>query len=343
LLHKDVENQVLGVYKRVNPSLRKIEESDNIFKSQMDNRRAILHELCLPDLLFMGKRVLEIGGGTGENSLYYAMNGAKVTIVEPNEISCSRAKEIFRMHNLHVQVINKSLFDLDANILKEFDIVIAEGVIHHTHNTMRALKIILDGVRVDSLVVIAIPEYHGWFKRYLQRLLVSISSQNENEIVFNAKKFFQSHLDRAVKYGLREEENVIYDTFVNPQIEVNKLKDILKVFFENDIEYYSSYPTLNLFNETSPWSKTKVNRFDYAYYEPYYKILEKVWMCSGEESLSRDMQDFKTFLDRLDRESSVLFDLELKILNNEYKSEDLLPIQNGYLGQGMNYFVGVKK
>ena len=31
---------------------------------------------------------------------------------------------------------------------------------------------------------------------------------------------------RAVKYGLRSERNIIYDTFVNPQIKPTDLQDI---------------------------------------------------------------------------------------------------------------------
>ena len=213
---------------------------------------------------------------------------------------------------------------------------------HHTFDAISALKIILENIHKHAMVMIAIPEYHGWYKRFLQRLLILEMSDSEEDIIHNAKKYFQLHLNRAVKYGLREERNIIFDTFVNPQIETNTLEDICGVFFNSNIEYYSAYPTLNFFLETSPWSKEKENKFNYQYYQDYYKVLERIWMCSGENNIEDEMGNFESMVVRVNSESKQLNQLENKILEKNFSIKELQPIQNGYLGLGMNYFVGVK-
>ena len=60
--HICIENKVLDMYRKVNPSFRDI-SSQKIFNMQILNRKAILKELNLPNILFKGKKVLEIGGG----------------------------------------------------------------------------------------------------------------------------------------------------------------------------------------------------------------------------------------------------------------------------------------
>ena len=339
---KEIENKVLEVYNKVSPSFRELTTNEDI-KINLSQRKAILNQLKLVPNYFNNKKVIEVGGGTGENSIFYALWGGDVTTIEPLEISCSRASKLFKSFDKDLTVINKSLFEIDPVIFKNFDIIIAEGVLHHTFDTIRALDIILKNMSVDSIIMIAIPEYHGWFKRYLQRELIRISSSNKEEILINSKKYFQEHLNNAVKYGLRSEESVIYDTFVNPQIRIEPLQKICDSFLSNNIYHISSYPSLENIFETQPWSKIKVNKFNYKYYFNFYKLLEKIWMCSGEENHISDLSNLESSLKRIERDHIKLLDLENKIKNMTFTGKDLLPIQKGYMGIGMNYFVGIKE
>ena len=122
------------------------------------------------------------------------MLDADVTIIEPNEKSCKIAGELFKRNNYSVDIINKSLFDIDIKFLQEFDVVIAEGVLHHTFDAISALKIILENIHKHAMVMIAIPEYHGWYKRFLQRLLILEMSDSEEDIIHNAKKYIPFYL-----------------------------------------------------------------------------------------------------------------------------------------------------
>ena len=118
----------------------------------------------------------------------------------------------------------------------------------------------------------------------LQRNLVrSLSGEDEEKMVYISKKYFQEHLDRAVKFGLREEQNIIYDTFINPQVKPISFQEICNTFKDNNISHFSSYPRIGFFEETIPWGQPYSDPYDYSYYYNYYKILEKFWLTSGDK------------------------------------------------------------
>ena len=96
---KKIESDVLKIYRKVSPSHRNLISTQS--KTQFFNQRINLFKtLGLPLSFFKNKKILEIGGGTGEKALFYAFYGAQVTIVEPNEKSCLIAKKFFHKPNL---------------------------------------------------------------------------------------------------------------------------------------------------------------------------------------------------------------------------------------------------
>ena len=193
--------------------------------------------------------------------------------------------------------------------------------------------------------MIAIAEKNGFYKRTLQRKFIKKISKNNQEIILNAKKYFKMHLERASKFGLRSKIAIIYDTYINPQVKAISLKKICESFHKNNFYYISSYPSLTNTFQVSPWSQIKTDAFDYQANFKRYKKIEKLWRISGnlnEQKIlnSDNAQNIDKYLNKVDRH---LKKISKAIDNNTLKNLDLDPIQNGYLGQGMNYFVGVKK
>lgn len=344
--HREVEDKVLGIYRRINPSKTQLKSKQNAIDFYQ-TRLNILGTLGLPPQFFRDKKVIDIGGGTGEKSLCYALWGADVTIVEPNEISCKSAQNLFSKLNLQnkLQVENTGLYDLDMNKLKDFDIIVCEAVLHHTYNPIEGLNIILKNMIEGQIVLIALGEKHATFKRDLQRKLVfKLAGNDEKRIVEISKKYFKTHIERAMKYILREEDAVIYDTFVNPQDKPSSLEEICNTFKKNNVNYLSSYPKLDLFNMTIPWSQKRADFYDYNYYENYFKLLEKIWMTCGEEKLNEDLQNFNLnqIIKRVENGEKKLLELERKIEEKSFEYDELEIIQRGYMGVGANFFVGYK-
>ena len=343
---KKIENDVLKIYRKVSPSHRNLIDSKS--KTQFFNQRINLFKtLGLPSSFFKNKKILEIGGGTGEKALFYAFYGAQVTIVEPNEKSCSIAKEIFSQTKLakKLTVINKSLFDIDISIIKKFDMIVAEGVLHHTFHPIENLELILKNMAPNQIILIAIGESNGMLKRELQKMAVKQLAKDDPDLISHfVKKLFPEHLLRATKYDLRNAESVIYDNYVNPQDESSNLRDICNAFFKNKISYLSSYPKLDLFYITNPWSHDRENQFNYKFYQNYYKFLEKTWMTSGEEKISHDISDFdvQKITKRIDSDLKKLLQLKEKIETKIFSKNDLKIIKKGYMGVGLHYFLGMK-
>jgi len=343
---KKIESDVLKIYRKVSPSHRNLIGIQS--KIQFFNQRINLFKtLGLPLSFFKNKKILEIGGGTGEKSLFYAFYGAQVTIVEPNEKSCLIAKKIFSQTKLakKLTVINKSLFDIDISLIKKFDMITAEGVLHHTFHPIENLELILKNMTSNQIILIAIGESHGMLKRELQKTAVKQLAKDDPELIsYFVKKLFPEHLLRATKYDLRNAESVIYDNYINPQDESSNLRDICNAFFKNKISYLSSYPKLDLFYITNPWGHDRENQFNYKFYQNYYKFLEKLWMTSGEEKISYDLSDFdiQNITKRIDNNSKKLLQLKEKIKTKNFSKNDLKMIKKGYMGIGLHYFLGMK-
>ena len=343
---KKIEGDVLKIYRKVSPSHRNLIDVQS--KIQFFNQRINLFKtLGLPLSFFKNKKILEIGGGTGEKALFYAFYGAQVTIVEPNEKSCLIAKKIFSQTKLakKLTVINKSLFDVDISLIKKFDMISAEGVLHHTFHPIETLELILKNMASNQIILIAIGESHGMLKRELQKMVVKQLAKDDPELISNfVKKLFPEHLLRATKYDLRNAESVIYDNYINPQDESSNLRDICNAFYKNKISYLSSYPKLDLFYITNPWNHERKNQFNYKFYQNYYEFLEKIWMTSGEEKITRDISDFniQKITKRIDKDSKKLLQLKEKIKTKNFSKNDLKMIKKGYMGVGLHYFLGMK-
>ena len=344
--HRKVEDKVLGIYRRFNPSKTQLESKQNAIDFYQ-TRLNILGTLGLTPQFFKDKKIIDIGGGSGEKSICYALWGADVTIIEPNEISCKLAQNLFSKLDLQdkLQVENIGLYDLEMNKLKDFDIIICEAVLHHTYNPIKGLDRILKNMNAGQTVLIALGEKHGTFKRDLQRKLISkLSNNDEKKIIEISKKYFKTHIERAMKHILREENAVIYDNFVNPQDKPSSLEEICNTFKKNNVNYLSSYPKLELFNLTIPWSQKRIDFYDYDYYKNYYKLLEKIWMTCGEEEVNQDLENFNTnqIIKRVENDEKKLLELERKIEDGSFKDDELKIIQKGYMGVGANFFVGFK-
>lgn len=332
----EIERKVLNLYLKVSPSKIVINKKSDWGKF-FQKRHNLLKSLSLPEQIFKNKKLLDIGGGTGEKSLYYALHGAQVTILDSNYKSCNSAKRLFSEHNKSVSIINKSLSDIDPNIITKFDIVICEGVLHHTTHPQKGLDVILRHLKKGALVIIGMAESHGYMKRQLQRNYIrKMGKNNEEKIIFIAKKYFHDHLKRAMKGGMRDEKTIIYDSWINPQIKPISLKNICKIFFKNKVEHLSSYPSLTPFYVTIPHSDKKYDCYNYEIYSSYYKLLEKIWACH-----EKPIFNFVS-LRYIDNKINELKVLQKKIRSGLVHNSDLLPIQSGQMGIGIHYFVGIK-
>lgn len=347
--HKTIESRVLSIYRKVSPSFIDI-ENKTVGDEFLIIRKRLFRILGICEQLFNGKSLLDIGAGTGEKSLHYASLGAKITLVEPNQVSCSRARNLFKEKGLEhksVDIVNTGLYDINPSLVSKFDIVICDGVLHHTYSPAKGLELILNNMKSGASLLLSMAETAGCMKRTLQRKLIySVAGDNEDAIAKASLKYFNEHIKRAARHGQRSLDAVIYDSYVNPQVQPTDLKTLCNLFLKYKFTYISSMPSLKQVFNVQPWANVDpVNGFDYNKNKDYYAFLEKVWACSGDstsESKELKKMNLPQFSRRVERDYKNLLNLAKKIRAKKFSLSDLKPVRSGHNGVGNTYFFASK-
>lgn len=94
-----------------------------------------------------GMKILDIGAGAGEYSLYFAEKGYEVSALELADSNIAAfAKRIKPEHK--VELIQGNAVDLSAYPDERFDIVLMFGPLYHLHNEENRQKAIAEAKRV---------------------------------------------------------------------------------------------------------------------------------------------------------------------------------------------------
>lgn len=126
-------------------------------------RASVLRDRArLPVAMFNGAEVLEFGPDSGENALVFAMWGANVTLVEPNERAHATIRDYFERFGragslrgiAHQHV-------LDYTDTQTYDMVVAEGFIYTVQPTRAWLEAFRRLLRPDGVFVVTYYERCG--------------------------------------------------------------------------------------------------------------------------------------------------------------------------------------
>ena len=100
-------------------------------------RENLLKELPLPNKKL---KLLDLGGGTGKNSLHFSKLGYNVTLLDISSESLKIAESKFKNENLQIEIINASGEAIPISN-ESFDIIVMLGsVISYTPNPKQLLK-----------------------------------------------------------------------------------------------------------------------------------------------------------------------------------------------------------
>src|SRR5580693_7375762 len=80
-----------------------------------------------------GKRLLDIGAGLGESSVYFALQGARVTMADISSGMVQTGHEIAKKYGVAVEGIVSSAEELDVSA-EFYDLVYIANTIHHVQN-----------------------------------------------------------------------------------------------------------------------------------------------------------------------------------------------------------------
>ena len=94
-----VEKIVLKTFQEEIPSVYFSDKSKADYKKFADNAEYVYRDLFnFPKEMFANKKMLDFGGGTGEETVYLTNWGAQITHVEMNSMALDIAKKVFSGH-----------------------------------------------------------------------------------------------------------------------------------------------------------------------------------------------------------------------------------------------------
>lgn len=112
-----------------------------VTESQIEEAVNGLRRLVGPSL--EGKRFIDIGCGSGLHALAaLRLGAAEVVAIDVDSDSVSTAHRMLESHasGRHWRVLEKSVFDATTDTTGSFDVVYSWGVLHHTGDMVRAVR-----------------------------------------------------------------------------------------------------------------------------------------------------------------------------------------------------------
>ena len=196
----------------------------------------------LDDSIPVGASVLEIGCGTGQLALYLSRFNRFIFGIDLSKRSLELATEFQENNNIqNVMFARMNIFEHKFRD-GSFDVVISNGVLHHTGNPREAFSKICHLVKPGGYVVI------GLYHRYGR--LVTKSKQLIAPILGTKIEWFDVHL-RSLK-STSKKNAWLKDQFFNPHESTHTLKQVRDWLKEEEMQFVASLPfthqkTNNLF------------------------------------------------------------------------------------------------
>ena len=179
-------------------------------------------------------RILEIGCGTGQMSLYLARADRLVVGADLTRASLLLGQQAARRFGLgRVQFVET---DLRRPGLRAgaFDVVYASGVLHHTQNPRASFARIAQLARPGGIIVVGLYNAFARIPLRLRRLVARISG-------YRWIPFDPVLRERDAEPARRQAW--LRDQYRHPEEHRHTLREVQNWFHENGVEYLRAYPS----------------------------------------------------------------------------------------------------
>ncbi len=256
---QEIQERVVGMYSEVPwPTNREADE-------EMGWRLKCLG--VLPED-YQGKRVVELGSGTGEYALWYAANGAgEVVGVDLSDGSLALARQ--RQQEAGLDNIEFRKADiLDCPLPDDyFDYAYSVGVLHHTGDAFRGFEHLVRITKPGGIVIVSL--YSAYSRRMLrnkQLICRMLGGDDLDKRVKWGERLFSGTLRKLNKrYHELNTKQVAYDVFGFPHETVHTATEVLRWFDRTGVEYKGSFAPL------------RVRDYFYAFSQPEYQTFRRTF------------------------------------------------------------------
>ncbi len=187
-------------------------------------------------------RILEVGCGTGQMSLFLASGERTVIGADLTRASLKLgAAAAKRFGVTGVQFVETDLHHPGLRA-GAFDVVYTSGVLHHTHDPRQSFKAILPLLRPGGMIVLGLYNAFARVPLQLRRMVARLSG-------FRWIPFDPVLRDRKSEPARREAW--LRDQYRHPEEHRHTVGEVRGWFQENGVEYLKTYPSLLMGEETT--------------------------------------------------------------------------------------------
>ena len=202
------------------------------FGTLIDKASKSIFAKKLDEELPYGSKILEIGCGTGQLSIFLSRYNRKIFSTDLSKGSLIEAKKFIDKCGINnVYLCRMNIF---RNLLPEnyFDYVISNGVLHHTFNTKLAFENISKLVKPKGYILIGLYHKHGRFFHSIRQKIIGKFGKSFNFL----DSFFSKNVSESKKKAW------FMDQYQNPHETSHTANEVITWLEECGFEYISSIP-----------------------------------------------------------------------------------------------------
>jgi ubiquinone/menaquinone biosynthesis C-methylase UbiE len=187
--------------------------------AHLRRRDALYRTLGIVPAHLEGKQLLELGPGSGENSIFLAsLKPSRYTLVDGTESSIRSLQEIRAKYYPHINAEMVHAEFLQFQSVEKYDAVFCEGAIPTQADPIPLLQHIASFVKPGGVLVITTVDAVSFLSEAIRRFLARIyigSPQLDISHVPKLVEFFKNDLD-TLKGMSRKREDWVIDQIIHP-------------------------------------------------------------------------------------------------------------------------------
>lgn len=214
------------------PNYENIDSSESLRKKATDGVFARLLDEQIPNYAY----ILEIGCGTGQLSNFLGLTWGRKVFATDISLNSLKLGQEFKLKNEidNVVFIQMNLFR-PCFKTESFDLVICNGVLHHTNNPRIGYKSISGLVKNGGYIVIGLYNKYGRLTTDLRRIIFNITG--------NSFKFLDPMFRDKTMGNLRK-NTWFLDQYKNPHESKHTIDEVMHWFEESGFEFTNSIPEI---------------------------------------------------------------------------------------------------
>ncbi len=215
------------------PNYENIDSSETLRKKASDG----LFAHSMDEQIRHNANVLEVGCGTGQLSNFLGATWGRRVLGADMCLNSLKLGQEFKLKNNidNVAFVQVNLFKPSFKA-ESFDLVICNGVLHHTKDPCSGFKSIAKLVKKDGHILIGLYNKYGRLTTDLRRQIFNVTG--------NKFKFLDPRI-RDKKVGDLKKNIWFMDQYKNPHESKHTIDEVLHWFKESGFEFVNSIPEIS--------------------------------------------------------------------------------------------------